>query len=168
MDLAEIQKWLREKKDTFIVGRYKMFSKSNEKVSYKIIIHGMSVYDSNNEWAVEQKCEALYDGIKVAAKILMKDYLMKEMERVGQETKGGEIMEDVFYFVRRPDHMIECSKYLPKCARIDVIKRRHKIFKTYEEAEKYQAALGVKPLQERQRMNREFQQDGLDEYYGYK
>lgn len=85
-----------------------------------------------------------------------------------KKLKEGEIMEDVFYFVRQPDHMIECSKYLPKCARIDVIKRRHKIFKTYEEAEKYQVALGVKPLQERQRMNREFQRDGLDEYYGYK
>ena len=85
-----------------------------------------------------------------------------------KEDEGGVMMEDVFYFVRQPDHMIECSTYLPKCARIDVIKRRHKIFKTYEEAEKYQVALGVKPLQERQRMNREFQRDGLDEYYGYK
>ena len=43
-----------------------------------------------------------------------------------------------FYFVRQPDHMIECSETLPDCCDIDVIKQKHKIFSTREEAEEYQ------------------------------
>lgn len=76
-------------------------------------------------------------------------------------------MSDKFYFLRQPDRMIECSDNLPSCCNIEVIKARHKIFKTREEAEKYQAALGVEPLSARQEMNKDFRRMGMAELYGY-
>lgn len=76
--------------------------------------------------------------------------------------------QEIFYFVREPDHMIECSENLPNTSNIDVIKMRHRIFKTYEEAKQWQNIKGIKSLEESQELNREFSRNGLDEFYGYK
>ncbi len=75
-------------------------------------------------------------------------------------------MKEIFYFVRKPDHMIECSLNLPKGAKIDIIMKTHKIFKTEEEAIKHQNVLGVRPLQERIKLNRDFNRQGLAEVFG--
>lgn len=77
-------------------------------------------------------------------------------------------MKEIFYFVRKPDHMIECSLNLPKGSKIDIIKKTHKIFKTEEEAIKHQNVLGVRPLQERIKLNRDFNRQGLAEVFGYR
>lgn len=73
-----------------------------------------------------------------------------------------------FYFVRQPDHMIECSDNLPNQVNLHLIKQHHKIFYTLEEALQYQKILGVEPERVRIERNKEFRQLGIDEIYGYK
>ena len=79
-----------------------------------------------------------------------------EMEKVDDEQ---------FYFVRRPDNMVEYSGNLPSDCNLEVIKQKHKIFKTKEEAEEYQKIVGIPS--NREKLNKIFKEDGLDITYGY-
>lgn len=69
-DLMQIQVWLGKEKGVFIYGRFIMFAKSEEKLSYSIVMHGREVYNPQKRWLLEQKEQALYDGIKKAVEIL--------------------------------------------------------------------------------------------------
>ena len=79
-----------------------------------------------------------------------------EMEKVDDEQ---------FYFVRRPDNMVEYSGNLPSNCNLEVIKQKHKIFKTKEEAEEYQKIVGIPSNKEK--LNKLFKEAGLDITYGY-
>ena len=79
-----------------------------------------------------------------------------EMEKVDDEQ---------FYFVRRPDNMVEYSGNLPSDCNLEVIKQKHKIFKTKEEAEEYQKIVGIPSNIEK--LNKLFKEAGLDITYGY-
>ena len=79
-----------------------------------------------------------------------------EMEKVDDEQ---------FYFVRRPDNMVEYSGTLPSDCNLEVIKQKHIIFKTKEEAEEYQKIVGIPSNSEK--LNKIFKEDGLDITYGY-
>ena len=83
-----------------------------------------------------------------------------EQEKINEEMK-------TFYFVRQPDHMIECSDYFTGCEDVDLIKQKHKIFDTKEEALAYQRVLGIEPEAERKRLNKWFAEEGLAKEFGY-
>lgn len=72
-----------------------------------------------------------------------------------------------FYFVREPDHMIEYSRDIATWSNLDVIKQKHKIFKTKEEALEYQKQFEILPLPERIKLNIDFAANGLHKEYGY-
>ena len=72
-----------------------------------------------------------------------------------------------FYFLREPDHMVECSETLPECSNLDIIKQKHLIFDTEEDALEYQRVLGVQPKSIREILNRQFEEGGLAVAYGY-
>ena len=76
-----------------------------------------------------------------------------------------EVDDEQFYFVRRPDNMVEYSGNLPSDCNLEVIKQKHKIFKTKEEAEEYQKIVGIPS--NREKLNKLFKEAELDITYGY-
>lgn len=85
---------------------------------------------------------------------------IEEQEKINEEMK-------TFYFVRQPDHMIECSDNFTGCEDVDLIKQKHKIFDTKEEALAYQRVLGIETEAERKRLNKWFTEEGLAKEFGY-
>lgn len=71
--LVEIQGWLKKEKNVFVGATYHMFSESEEKISYEIKEGGICVYQSRKRWAIGEVREALYDGIKMAVKLLKEE-----------------------------------------------------------------------------------------------
>ena len=74
---------------------------------------------------------------------------------------------ETFYFVRQPDHMIECSDNFTGSEDVSIIKQKHKIFKTKEEALAYQRELGIGTEADRKCLNKWFAEEGMAEEYGY-
>ena len=83
----------------------------------------------------------------------------------GNIDNNEEVDDEQFYFVRRPDNMVEYSGNLPSGCNLEVIKQKHKIFKTKEEAEEYQKMVGIPS--NREELIKIFKEDGLDITYGY-
>ena len=94
---------------------------------------------------------------------------LRPMVDNSSNVEDGNDMEEVddeqFYFVRRPDNMVEYSGNLPSDCNLEVIKQKHKIFKTKEEAEEYQKIVGIPS--NREKLNKLFKEAGLDITYGY-
>jgi hypothetical protein len=74
---------------------------------------------------------------------------------------------ETFYFVRQPDHMIECSDNFTGSEDVDIIKQKHKIFKTKEDALAYQRELGIGTEADRKCLNKWFAEEEMAEEYGY-
>ena len=74
---------------------------------------------------------------------------------------------ETFYFVREPDHMIECSNTLPPRTNIPRIKTKHKIFNNLEDAIKWQKIIGTYDDKTAYQLNIQFIKDGMGSMYGY-
>lgn len=84
--LVEIQGWLKKEKNVFVGATYHMFSESEEKISYGIKEGGICVYQSRKRWAIGEVREALYDGIKMAVKLLKEKKYDNKENKINKET----------------------------------------------------------------------------------
>ena len=107
--------------------------------------------------------------MKTADNKILTGWLASQTDMLSEDwfviASNDEIEE--FYFVREPDHMIEYSRDIAAWSDLEIVKQKHKTFKTKEEALEYQKQFEILPLPERIKLNIDFVAKGLHIEYGY-